>query len=40
MSVLRPPQDMFFDIVIHLQYIFGQWIQNTRALASGATAFE
>ncbi|PHT40435.1 Photosystem I chlorophyll a apoprotein A1 [Capsicum baccatum] len=38
MSTLRHPQDMFSDTAIQLQYFFAQWIQNTHALAPGATA--
>ncbi|CAN6483197.1 unnamed protein product [Victoria cruziana] len=38
MSTLGHPQDMFLDTAIQLQPIFGQWIQNTHALAPSATA--
>ncbi|KAL8223765.1 hypothetical protein R6Q57_019240 [Mikania cordata] len=38
MSALGRPQDMFSDTAIQLQPIFAQWIQNTHALAPGATA--
>ncbi|CAN6483138.1 unnamed protein product [Victoria cruziana] len=38
MSILGRPQDMFSDTAIQLQPIFAQWIQNTHALASSATA--
>ena len=37
MSTLGRPQDMFSDTVIQLQLVFAQWIQNTHALAPGAT---
>ena len=35
---LGRPQDMFSDTAIQLQPVFAQWIQNTHALAPGATA--
>ncbi|KAL0287526.1 UNVERIFIED_CONTAM: Photosystem I chlorophyll a apoprotein A1 [Sesamum calycinum] len=38
MSALGRPQDMFSDTAIQLQPVFAQWIQNTHALAPGATA--
>ncbi|KAF7831153.1 photosystem I P700 apoprotein A1 [Senna tora] len=38
MSALGRPQDMFSDTAIQLQPVFSQWIQNTHALAPGATA--
>ncbi|PHU30256.1 Photosystem I chlorophyll a apoprotein A1 [Capsicum chinense] len=38
MSSLGRPQDMFSDTTIQLQPVFAQWIQNTHALAPGATA--
>ncbi|KAF3647878.1 Photosystem I chlorophyll a apoprotein A1 [Capsicum annuum] len=38
MSALGRPQDMFSDTAIQLQPILAQWIQNTHALAPGATA--
>ncbi|KAJ6952201.1 photosystem I P700 chlorophyll a apoprotein A1 [Populus alba x Populus x berolinensis] len=38
MSALGRPQDMFSDTAIQLQLVFAQWIQNTHALAPGATA--
>ncbi|KAD4179914.1 hypothetical protein E3N88_28505 [Mikania micrantha] len=38
MSALGHPQDMFSDTAIQLQPVFAQWIQNTHALAPGATA--
>ncbi|PHT98322.1 Photosystem I chlorophyll a apoprotein A2 [Capsicum chinense] len=38
MSALGIPEDMFSDTAIQLQPIFAQWIQNTHALAPGATA--
>ncbi|KAJ9545710.1 hypothetical protein OSB04_025417 [Centaurea solstitialis] len=38
MSALGRPQDMFSDTAIQLHPIFAQWIQNTYALAPGATA--
>ena len=38
MSALGRPQDMFSDTAIQLQPVFDQWIQNTHALAPGATA--
>ncbi|PHT85417.1 Photosystem I chlorophyll a apoprotein A1 [Capsicum annuum] len=34
----RRPQDMFSNTAIQLQPVFAQWIQNTHALAPGATA--
>ena len=37
MSALGRPQDMFSDTIIQLQLVFAQWIQNTHALAPGAT---
>ncbi|KAL7602153.1 hypothetical protein Lser_V15G23209 [Lactuca serriola] len=37
-SALGRPQDMFSDTAIQLQPVFAQWIQNTHALAPGATA--
>ncbi|KAJ0804634.1 putative photosystem I [Helianthus annuus] len=37
MSALGRPQDMFSDTAIQLQPVFAQWIQNTHALAPGAT---
>ncbi|KAI3944509.1 hypothetical protein MKW92_006711 [Papaver armeniacum] len=38
MSALGRPQDMFSDTAIQLQPVFAQWVQNTHALAPGATA--
>ncbi|KAF9660718.1 hypothetical protein SADUNF_SadunfMtG0001400 (mitochondrion) [Salix dunnii] len=38
MSALGRPQDIFSDTAIQLQPVFAQWIQNTHALAPGATA--
>uniref|UniRef100_A0A3Q7J784 photosystem I n=1 Tax=Solanum lycopersicum TaxID=4081 RepID=A0A3Q7J784_SOLLC len=38
MRDLGRPQDMFSDTSIQLQPVFIQWIQNTHALAPGATA--
>ncbi|KAJ0526388.1 Photosystem I P700 chlorophyll a apoprotein A1 [Helianthus annuus] len=37
MSALGRLQDMFSDTAIQLQPVFAQWIQNTQALAPGAT---
>ncbi|KAI3877967.1 hypothetical protein MKX03_027145 [Papaver bracteatum] len=37
MSALGRPQDMFSDTAIQLQPVFSQWVQNTHALAPGAT---
>ncbi|MFS7936351.1 putative photosystem I [Helianthus anomalus] len=37
MSALGRPQDMFSDTAIQLQTVFAQWIQNTHAIAPGAT---
>ncbi|CAN6455765.1 unnamed protein product [Victoria cruziana] len=38
MSALGHPQEWFSDTAIQLQPIFAPWIQNTNALAPGATA--
>ncbi|MCL7034893.1 hypothetical protein MKW94_012659 [Papaver nudicaule] len=38
MSALGRPQDMFSDTAIQLQPVFAHWVQNTHALAPGATA--
>jgi len=37
MSALGRPENMFSDTAIQLQLIFGQWVQNTHALAPGIT---